>query len=201
MMRAESSHSTDHPGTLIQGIEIDAVIERVKQGEADAFAGIIKNYELKVRTLIFRMVQNWEDAYDLSQETFLSAFQNIHKYKLKSNFQSWLFTIASRKALDLLRKRKSRPVTVELENEDERATSGSVEDQVLNREISIAIERAIQQLPHEQKVALTLSVFENFSTKEIAETLRISLKSAEMHIYRARNTLKTSLGSFLQAGS
>lgn len=196
-MHTESCHKVaSEPERLLSNGELMAVIKKVRGGDTDAFAPVIRAYGSKVQLLAFRIVHDWEEARDITQDAFLSAFQHLHQFKPQTSFQSWLSVIVSRKAIDHLRKRKSRPVLHQeqpgIEKPDE--VSSSV---VLNRELNSEIERAIRELPDEQRIAITLSVYENLSTVEIAESLNVSRKSAEMHVYRARNALREKLKGFL----
>src|SRR4051812_11103594 len=135
--------------------QIFDIISRVLSDDENAFSEIIHHFASRLQAMIYRIVLDWDETRDISQETFIGAYQNLSRYDPKSNFQSWLFVIGARKALDSLRRRKIRQIpSLESINEDE----GREDSAVILHETELAIERAMLDLSSEQRLALSLSV-------------------------------------------
>src|SRR6185369_3797305 len=85
-----------------------AAVARARAGDREAFRVLVERHSRNVFRLAFRMTRSEEDAEDVVQETFLKAYRNLHRFAGQSEFSTWLHSIASRCALDLLRRRASR---------------------------------------------------------------------------------------------
>ena len=171
----------------------------VKNGKDELFAKLIETFSFKLQTMIYRMILDWDETRDVAQETFIHAYRALPRYQPRSKFQTWLFTIGTRKALDLLRKRKRYPKEVELNTNIE--TDGrekNHQDPVIQKETILEIERAVQELPPDQRAIFILAEYENYSLKEIAEVIGGSVKRVEMHLYRAHIALRERLKLYLR---
>jgi len=176
-------------------------VARSKEGEEETFAHLVETFASQLQTIIYRMLLDWHETRDVAQETFIQAWRSLPRYEPRGKFQSWLFQIGVRKALDALRKRKRRP---EFSGEglteiDAAARNQGMEDPTVARnEIIAAIEQAIQELSPEQRTAFVLSEYEGYGNREISEVIGGSAKSVEMHLYRARQSLRERLKLYLE---
>ena len=175
------------------------------QGRESAFRELVRRYERPVFSLIFRMVRDRETAEDLAQDTFIKVLNHIDRYRPEFKLSSWLFKIANNVAIDHLRKRQLR--TVSIEGSPHAATAAEVEATTLSladqgesplqemesRELGSAIERAIAGLRPEYRACILLRHVEGRSYEEIASTLDLPLGTVKTYIHRARHELREAL--------
>ena len=180
-------------------------IEQAGKGDEQAFEQLVIAYEKTVYNLMFRMTGNRDDAFDLTQETFLKAWHAISLFQFDSKFSTWLCRIASNTCIDFLRKEKRRK-TVSLT---------AVDDADETYEISIAdgsldpaamleagcdrqkVYDALQSLPPEYRAVLSLRAIEDMSYEEIGQALDLKVGTVKSRIARAREKMRRRLdGNF-----
>ncbi len=175
------------------------------QGRERAYREMLSRYERPVFSLVFRMVRDRSLAEDLSQETFVRAFQALESYNPSYKFSSWIFKIANNLTIDHLRRRTLDTVSLDggpdaVSQEDQERTRLTVTDPgespeafVENQELGSHIERAIATLRPEYRTAVLLRHVEGYSYEEIAEVMGVPLGTVKTFIHRARNELKGKL--------
>ena len=178
--------------------EEKALIQRVLDGDHEAFAGLVTIHEKQVYNLCLRMTGDPEDAMDLSQEAFLKAWRGLRFYKFESAFSTWLYRLTSNVCIDHLRRQKRRPaVSLTVGDEEEELdvpdTEPLPEEQVLQNETQSAVAAAMNQLEEEFRLILTLRVVEERSYEEIAGILDLKVGTVKSRIARARMKLKKIL--------
>ncbi len=176
------------------------LIRQVLDGDTEAFGGLVSLHEKQVYNLCLRMVNNPEDARDLTQEAFLKAWRSLQFYRSESSFSTWLYRLTSNLCIDHLRQQKRRPAVsltmgeeeepVELEVESSRPTP---EEQVIHRESRWAIAAAMAQLEEEFRLILTLRVVEELSYEQIAAVTDLKVGTVKSRIARARTKLRKIL--------
>lgn len=191
--------------------ESDArLMVELQQGRDGALSDLMARWQEPLLSFTYRYTQNQADSADVVQETFVRIYQSRGRYRPKSRFSTWLFTIAANLCRNRARWRKRHP-TVPLEfsavdgedgglegewMEDERA---ELPHQALaDREQVKAVKEAIGELPHDLKTALLLFQYENMSYQEIAKIVGCSPKAVETRLYRARQHLKKTLAWLLR---
>jgi RNA polymerase sigma-70 factor (ECF subfamily) len=168
-----------------------AVIERARNGDDDAFVLLYEHFSPQIHRYVFRLIGNQELADDVTQDTFLKAFQSIHGIARDSNVSAWLYRIASNVCFDILRRRKLitwMPILEESDKSDE-FTSDDFAPQVVESHI---VRRALTEMPPALAVCLVLRSVEGFSCEEIAEILKVPKGTVFSRLARARE-------SFIQA--
>ncbi len=153
----------------------------------------MERYKKTVYYLSYRMVHDHEDASDLSQETFLKAYQGLRKFKRQSSFHTWLYRITVNLCINFLRKKRSR-YYVELEK------THSVEyPDVLHKlemeELQERISDAVNELPEKQRIAVILRIYHGLSHKEISSILGCSVGTVKANYFHALRNLR----KFIQA--
>ena len=161
---------------------------RVKRGEVDAFADIVKATSAQLVRVAARIVSDMAEAEDVVQESYVSAFQALTEglFDGRSSVMTWLRRIVVNRSMDALRSRRRRPRLDDTKIEVNWSGASSIETGVALSEMNIWM----QALSPEQRVALVLSVMEGMSNAEIAESLGCSEGAVEQRLVRARVTLR-----------
>ena len=183
------------------------LIARLKEGDEAAFKTIVELWQDMVYNTVLGIVQNDADAEDLTQEVFVKVYESISSFKGESKFSTWLYRIATTKALDLLRsrKRKKRFGFIKTIFGNEHIDEPQLTDfnhpgvKLENKERSAILFKAIAKLPENQKVAFTLAKLEGLSYQEISEVLNTTVSAVESLMSRARVNLKKELSDFYQS--
>jgi RNA polymerase sigma-70 factor (ECF subfamily) len=184
----------------------DQFLERLRRGETAAFERIVAEHSADVYALLYRMTSDAEEARDLTQETFLRAFQSIGRFRGDSNLKTWVYRIAINQARNRWRwwRRRRRDVTVSLDTTDDRndqplsnrlANDDAIdpEQETLAREREGHLRTALLELKRPFREAVVLRDIEGFSYEEIAETLQISIGTVKSRLSRGRLELRRKL--------
>lgn len=181
------------------------LIEMARDGRESAFREVLTRYERPVFSLVFRMVRDRALAEDLSQETFVRAFNAIGSYNPRYKFSSWIFKIANNLTIDHLRKKRLDTVSIDgspnaTTAEEQQGSRLVVEDRgerpdgyVESMELGNEIETAIGALRPEYRTVVLLRHVEGYSYDEIAEIMGIPLGTVKTYLHRARTELKEAL--------
>ena len=162
-----------------------AVIERAREGDEDAFAEIYEYYSTPIHRYAYRILGNPEQADDLTQETFIRAYQNLDRLGGEPNLSAWLYRIASNACMDALRRRKRitwLPFRDEPDRDDELATDDFA-PQIVEAE---AVRRVLADMPPALSMTLVLRSSEGFSCDEIAEIMNVPKGTVFSRLARAR---------------
>ena len=189
----------------------DQFLERLRRGEAAAFERLVAEHSGDVYALLYRLTADGEEARDLTQETFLRAFQSINRFRGEANLKTWIYRIAVNQARNRWRwwRRRKRDVTVSLDATDERHTQplGATlrnndavdpEQETLAHEREGQLREALLGLRQSYREAVILRDVEGFSYEEIADTLEISIGTVKSRISRGRLELRRKLEGSLQ---
>ena len=182
------------------------LVNAALEGNQDAYAELMKNYKDSLYFMLLKMTNNATDAEDLTIEAFGKAFKNIKSYSPKYAFSTWLFKIATNNAIDFIRKKKQRTLSIDkpyANKEEGPNMSQNIEYKGLDPEESFIKDQKIQLMrgivdklkPH-YKTLVELRYFKEFSYDEIAEELDLPLGTVKAQLFRAReflfNVLKNS---------
>ena len=180
-------------------------IERLKRGEAAAFEDLVAERSGEIYGLLFRLTENGEEARDLTQETFLRAFQNIDRFRGEADIRTWIYRIAINQARNRSRwwRRRRRDATVSLDathGESNQSLLGTLaepsqnpEQQTLAREREMALRSALQRLALAYRETVILRDIEGFTYEEIAATLGINVGTVKSRLARGRQELRKKL--------
>lgn len=172
----------------------DAELVRLCQdGDMMAFQQLFQRHQERVYSVASRMMNNQEDALDMTQEIFLRAYQKIDKFKFTSAFSTWLYKLATNLCIDELRKRKRKADTVLLEEAISEADGNTPEENAILKDTQSQVWQAINSLKEKEKAIIILRDIEGVSYKEIAEILGYSLGRVKSRIHEARQKLKAVL--------
>jgi len=186
-------------------VQIDdaELVARCQSGDTAAFNDLITKYRSKVYAMIYNMVRNEQDAWDLSQEAFLKAWRNLDRFRGQSAFYTWIFRIATNVTIDWVRKRQIQS-GVEFDDaigmkdiEPGSTTTPQAEplphEHLEQGEIQARINAAIDQLSPEHRMAIVLREVEGLQYEEIAEAMGCSVGTVMSRLFYARKKLQTLL--------
>jgi RNA polymerase sigma-70 factor (ECF subfamily) len=172
-----------------------------KDGNLSAFNSLVERYQGAVYSLSVRLLGDRGAAEDATQEAFLSAYRSMNSF-VGGSFRSWLFRIAANECKDELRRRGRRPTgSVRFDDgEDDRPfdvadSAESAAEFVERKELAVAIEAALQDLPFEQRQVILLSDVHGYHYEEIATITRTSVGTVKSRIHRGREKLRLLLAA------
>lgn len=183
------------------------LIRAAQRGDRAAFERLIRAYDRGVLRLALNLLRSVEDAQEVYQETFLRAFRSLSSFRADSNFQTWLYRIASNVCLDYLRKRKVRREAPPAE-EDERGSDRLVnvaeqrpeadpERVLANRKLAERLEEALAGLTPRERMVFELRHYHGLRLKAIGTIMGASEEAAKTCLYRATQKLRSALGDLL----
>jgi len=202
---ANQGRLTD-PGML--GMLTDAeVMLRVAAGDDSAFDYLVEKYRRPMISFMYRMTRNQSVAEELAQEVFLRVYRSRRTYAASAKFTTWLYRIATNLAVNHARDTKhERPEnTVCIDEPDvetgmtvDVADSGlNAEQAILRRERLDAIRKQVEALPERQRMAVLMHKYQGLDYKQIAAVLKLSESATKSLLFRAYETLRETLKSFI----
>ncbi len=169
------------------------------------FDGLVQRYHKQAYNIAYRMTGNPADAEDLTQEAFIRAFRFFGQYKRELPFDSWLYKIMSNVFVDTLRRRPKaqiRSLDQPISTEDGETkldvpdTSAGPEETVLSHEMDARIQRALDSIPEDFRLAVIYADIEGLSYEEIAEAMSCSIGTVRSRLHRGRKLLRERLKDF-----
>ena len=178
-------------------MEEKALVQRSKEGDKEAFSALVNKYKTKVFRLVLSFIHDRDIADDLAQEAFIKAYLALPKFRLESEFGTWLYRITLNHTKDYLRK-KTRIKEIHLDDlacaqEEEILTEEEQEEQ--KRRI---LYRILDELPEKYRLVLTLRDIQGFSYAETAKILKISPGTVDSRLHRGRKMLRKKIRPFLE---
>jgi RNA polymerase sigma-70 factor (ECF subfamily) len=173
------------------GLTDKELIELVKGNDTRAFSVLVDRYKVKLFNLLYRMIQNREEAEDILQETFLRVFRERNSYDPTFAFSTWIYTIALNLCRnELKRKKRFKFFGIDLIKNDKRF---AVETEIKTDFISSTLENAISSLPVRYRTVFLLREINQLSYEEMSESLGIPLGTVKSRVNRARLMLRDKL--------
>lgn len=175
-------------------------VDKALHGDTRAYSVLVEKYQDYIFTVVFRMLKVREEAEEVSQDTFLKAYEALSSFRGESKFSTWLYRIAYRKALDLIRKKSRSDTTQIIEEITGNELVNHVEsglEHMIYEERNEIIRRGILQLPEQEAAIITLYYYEDQSVKEIAQVTGISEDNVKVKLFRSRKLLFSILGKYI----
>jgi RNA polymerase sigma-70 factor (ECF subfamily) len=198
---------SDWAGALSWGRDESELVVELQSGSETAFDWLVTHYHGPVYSLILGMLGDVADAADGTQEVFLKAFRGIRGFRQGSSLKTWLYRIAIREALNHRRwfkRHLQKNVSIDAES-DESHTQIDVQDlgaspfeQLATREVQLAVQGALHQIPEVFRSAVILRDLEGLSYEEVAEVLECSIGTVKSRILRGRRALREILEPLLR---
>lgn len=166
-----------------------------QQGSDEAFTKLVETYQTPVFNLCYRMLGEPELAEDAAQETFLRAYQHLHRYDQKRSFATWLLSIAAHYCIDKLRRRKFSIFSMDEEDEEGNTfeiadpDSPNPEVESMKGQTRARVQSMLKDLDATDRAAIIMRYWYDYSEIEIAESLRLTVSAVKSRLHRARKEL------------
>ncbi|QGQ98070.1 sigma-70 family RNA polymerase sigma factor [Paenibacillus psychroresistens] len=170
------------------------LVEAAIAGDTDAFGALVQKYSNALYSVAYGVLGDFHLAKDIAQETFLRAYLRLPTLKNKSKVGSWLYSVAYRLSIDWQRKRKN---VVSMEKISRAPASNDTEAEAIDLNSSEEIWRILNTLDELNRIPIILYYISEWSMREIAEFLGITLRAVESRLQRAKKNLRTEFASYL----
>ena len=165
------------------------LVKQCLSGDRRSFEVLVDRYQKPVFNVAFRIINNYDDAAEIAQTTFIKAFENLHTFDTKRKFFSWLYRIATNESLNYLKARKQH----ELLSDDHISHDRRPDEKFDDAESDQQLQSALLQLNPDYRIVLVLCHFHNLSYKEISAILDVPEKTVKSRLFSARKNLKELL--------
>jgi RNA polymerase sigma-70 factor, ECF subfamily len=183
--------------------EVD-LVKRCQAGETEAFDELVTRYRTRIFAMIYNMVHNEQDAWDLAQDSFVKAWKSIERFRGRSSFYTWIYRIVMNVTIDWLRKKQVKGAGVEFDDaiqlREVNPASKTLPkadplpyERMERTEVRARIDNAITQLSPEHRAVILMKETEGMQYHEIAETLGCSIGTVMSRLFYARKKLQNLL--------
>ena len=184
-----------------------ALIDRSLEGDTEAFNELVVAFQSRIFSTVYHMVGNYEDANDITQDTFIKAFKALRSFKKNSGFFTWIYRIGVNQTINFLNSRKKRKF-LSFDNEDYNPESDSdiislISEKTPRKDVDLIelkekLNEAIQKLSHKHKIVVIMHDIQGMSHEEISEILKCSNGTVRSRLFYARQQLQTFMSEYLQ---
>lgn len=182
------------------GIGDAECVKRVQQGDTDCFEILVRRHQKAIFSLVYRLLGDYDEAAEISQEVFLSAFKSIHRFRGDANFSTWLYRIGLNHASTRRKSLNSRRSHLPLDGTEVIADcGGDPAKNMENKEIQQRVQQALNSLDPEDARIILLRDLQDVAYEDVAEILDIPLGTVKSRLHRARQALRVCLASYFFA--
>ncbi len=183
------------------------LVRRVQSGDKSAFDVLVLKYQQKVINLVTRYVHDPHIAMDVSQESFIKAYKGLKNFRGDSAFYTWLYRISINTAKNHLVSKSRRMPDDDIDAQEAEQYDGggklrdisTPENQMLAEEIKSTLNKAIEALPDDLRIAITLRELEGLSYEEISDAMDCPIGTVRSRIFRARESIESELAPLLSS--
>ena len=170
-----------------------SIIKSVLQGNVESFRLLVQRYEKPVISMIGNIIGDHHICEDIAQDVFFTVYKKISSYDpARSNFSTWLFTIARNKSINAIKKKRLSSIS----GSPKKPAVSNPGDHLIRQEFFDRLDKALQNLPRQQKTAFVLAEFEKLPYEQIAQIEGVKLGTIKSRINRAKKKLRLTLESF-----
>ena len=185
----------------------DLLVQRVQAGDQVAFNLLVTRYQSRVVSLVGRYINDYEEALDVAQESFVKAWRAIGKFRGDSQFYTWLYRIAINTAKNFLaaRNRRAYDNRIDIHDSDDPSLEARIQDVdspeavAEGGEVSSAVLRAVEALPEDLRTAILLREVEGMSYEDIAEKMDCPIGTVRSRLFRARDYIEKEIAALEEA--
>ncbi len=187
-----------NPNLSQKAIEDLDLVKRAIQNDQKAYADLMTRYKDAIYFMLLKMVNNKEDANDLTVEAFGKAFENIEKYRPEFAFSTWLFKIATNNCIDFIRKKRLKTFSIDQSIEGEEGNESKYdiasegldpEENLIKKQKSDLMRNIVDKLPVRYRQLVIMRYFDEKSYEEISVELDLPLGTVKAQLFRARDLL------------
>jgi RNA polymerase sigma-70 factor, ECF subfamily len=196
----ESSNTSESMAS--ESISDAACVRRIQRGDIDAFEILVRRHEKTIFNLVYRMLGDYDDAAETSQEAFLSAYRAIGQFRGEANFSTWLYRIALNHATTRRKSaalRQKRFVAIDDTDMIDNTQLGPAET-FEKKELRERVQRALNDLEPEDATVILLRDLQDVPYEDVARVLQIPVGTVKSRLHRARQALKAKLAAYFRAG-
>ncbi|TWR29099.1 sigma-70 family RNA polymerase sigma factor [Mucilaginibacter pallidiroseus] len=173
------------------------LVLKAREGNQKAYADLMQRYKDSIYFMVLKMVNNKEDAMDLTVETFAKAFEKLDKYQPEFAFSTWLFRVATNNCIDFIRKKRLNTQSIHGMLDDDgdemplqiKADTLNPEETSIKKQQTTELKLLIESLPVRYRNLITLRYFDELSYEEIAQQLDLPLGTVKAQLFRGRYLL------------
>ncbi len=172
------------------------LVRASQQGDQDAFALLVEKHQRRVFNLSLRMLQDYEEASEITQEAFLAAWRGLPSFRGDACFATWLYRIAyncSLRQLERHKRERALQAAIQVEQIQEVNKEGQIEDILELHDQQIIVREQIEKLPARYRMVLILRHLQEMTYEEMTEILAMPIGTIKTHLFRARHLLKERL--------
>lgn len=185
------------------------LIKRAQQGDQLAFEQLVYRYDRQVINIAMSFRNDEEDANDIYQEVFIRVFRGLKNFKFKSEFSTWLFRITTNVCISYKTKKSRnthRSLNEQISKDEDDLTTradllesdSSVQEETEMNENQIYINKALEKLPAQQKMAFTLKYFDGYKIKEIAKMMQCAEGTVKRYLFNASSKMREQLKGVIE---
>lgn len=183
----------------------EALVFAILEGDTGLYGDLVERYQGRLINYLYRLLRNLDEAHDLAQEVFFKIYQALDRFDPQYRFSTWIFRVAQNAAIDHIRKRRLKLVSMHRHDDGEEegrdwelpASGRGPYGNLRNRERGEAIHQAVEELPWEYRELILLRHFGEMSYDEIARLKEMPLGTVKNKLFRGRQMLKEKLVDFL----
>jgi RNA polymerase sigma-70 factor (ECF subfamily) len=192
---------------MLSAVETDeTLVKRAQGGDSSAFDELVRRYTNIVYRILYKILRHEEDTQDALQDTFVSAYRALPRFRQDAKFSTWIYRIATNAALMKARARRTNLVSLDHPSEDPDAQhawelpdwSATPDEEIMTDETRRIMEDAIQSLPAEQRAAFVLHDIQDLSSADTAAAMGITVSAVNSRLHRARVFLRDRIGRHLR---
>ena len=177
------------------------LVRRAKNGDKEAFESLVRRHQSKVFAVAGGILRNREDVEDIGQQVFMKAYFSLKRFDQRAAFSTWLYKITVNECWDLFRKRKVRPLVLEVDLSEEQARQYQAADEVADGRPDASeqlaarerVEQLLECLEERDRSMLLLKEVQGFSVEEIAQILEINTNTVKVRLFRGRQRIAESV--------
>lgn len=197
---AKPSETAEGPGDL-------QLVQKAQRGDLRAYDELVRRYQERIYGTIYHMTANHEDANDLTQETFIKAYQALKSFKGDSGFYTWIYRIAVNKTINFLKQRRARTQLslndLDLNAEHDPDLVALISDKTPRRNVGLVelqekLNAAMQKLSETHRLVVTLHDVQGLSHEEIGEIMDCNVGTVRSRLFYARQQLQALLSDYLK---
>lgn len=195
--------------TLMHEDDDRELVTRCREGDADAFEILVRNYQKKMFNIAFRITGSMEDASEVVQDAFFSAYRNLKDFEQKSRFSTWLYSITVNSSKNRLKQNLTRKAhepyssddTHQADNSSKRmepvSDDPSALDLLIKRDKQKRVQECLDRLEQDFREVIVLRDIQGFAYTEIADMLSLAEGTVKSRLFRARDAIKACLKKLL----